>query len=407
MQGQPVTRGNRRYDIDALRAIAFALLILYHAGMFYVADWHWHVKSAHAVEWLQFPMALMHKWRMPLLFLISGLAVNFLLRRSDAGRFAWSRTGRLLIPLLFGMAVIVPPQAYLQAMSNGAFAGNYIEFLAAYFTFQPWPEGAFDGSQIGVTWNHLWYLPYLLAYSLLLAALLPLLRSGVGCRLRNSFRALRGARLILLPALPLAFATWMLRARFPHTHDLIGDWHQHAIFFTVFLYGYWMGADDGLWAELKARRWSLLGVAGLSGVVFGVLLFSDSPPASLWQKAGFTLLEHVYQWSALLAVFAWGHRLLNRPFRWLSYATEAVYPWYVLHQTITVVAGYQLAKYSLGPVVESTLVIGMTVLGCLLLHEYLIRRVNVLRPLFGLKPRQRTSPASGDCLPGSVPARMP
>ncbi|HZD52882.1 MAG TPA: hypothetical protein VE175_07525, partial [Woeseiaceae bacterium] len=57
----------RRYDIDALRILAFVLLILYHCGMFYVAGWGWHVKSAYQVEWLQWPMLVVNRWRMPLL----------------------------------------------------------------------------------------------------------------------------------------------------------------------------------------------------------------------------------------------------------------------------------------------------------------------------------------------------
>ncbi|MEG3193975.1 acyltransferase family protein, partial [Lysobacter sp. D1-1-M9] len=129
---------------------------------------------------------------MSLLFLISGVAVHFLLRRTGPAGFAWSRTKRLLVPLLFGMAVVVPPQAYYQALANGAFDGSYPQFLAAYSSFQPWPEGAFDGSHVGVTWNHLWYLPYILAYSLLLALLLPLMRCRAGQAFTGWFRGLRG-----------------------------------------------------------------------------------------------------------------------------------------------------------------------------------------------------------------------
>ena len=66
----------RRYDLDWLRVLAFGLLILYHTGMFYVADWGWHVKSVHQSEWLQLPMLLSNQWRMPLIFLVSGLAAG-------------------------------------------------------------------------------------------------------------------------------------------------------------------------------------------------------------------------------------------------------------------------------------------------------------------------------------------
>lgn len=375
----------RRHDIDALRVFAFALLILYHVGMFYVAEWEWHVKSAYLAEWLQWPMRVVNQWRMPLLFLVSGVAVNFLLRRSGAGRFAWLRTRRLLLPLLFGMAVVVPPQAYFQALSNGAFSGSYGEFLVRYFTFAPWPPGAFDGSHVGVTWNHLWYLPYLLAYSLLLALALPALESRPGRVLRDAVRRLRGLRLWLLPVVPLVLATWWLSGRFPTTHDFATDWHTHAQSFAVFLFGYWIGADAGLWSELRRLRWWLLGAAActFAGYVAFALI---TVPAPSVDRAAYDFVQRLNGWTWLLLVLGWGHHLLNRPFRWLPYATEAVYPWYILHQTFTVAAGYGLATLSLGPVFEPVLVVAATVAGCLLVTEFVVRRVDLLRPLFGLKP---------------------
>jgi len=53
----------RHHDIDALRVIAFALLIVYHVGMVYVSDWGFHVKSAHSWAWLQWPMVGVNRWR--------------------------------------------------------------------------------------------------------------------------------------------------------------------------------------------------------------------------------------------------------------------------------------------------------------------------------------------------------
>lgn len=378
----------RRHDIDALRVLAFGLLILYHVGMFYVADWGWHVKSTHLSEALKWPMRLVNPWRMSLLFLISGLAVQFVLRRASAARFAAGRTRRLLVPLLFGMAVIVPPQAYVQALYNGAFEGHYGAFLLHYFTFGPWPEGAFDGSHVGVTWNHLWYLPYLLAYSLALALALPLLRSRAGRAAADAFRGLRGARLWLLPAIPLTVATWLLSARFPTTHDLLHDWHMHVQYFAMFLAGYWIGTDPAFWAELRRRRHALLVAAMATFAAFAVLGHLTEPSPTVG-RALYDFAERLNGWTWVLLVLAWGHHLLDRPLRWLPYASEAVYPWYVLHQSITVVAGFVLAGWSLGPWLEPALLVATTVLGCLLIHEFLIRRSVWLRPLFGLRPRPR------------------
>ncbi len=85
-----------------------------------------------------------------------------------------------------------------------------------------------------------------------------------------------------------------------------------------------------------------------------------------------------------MTILGWGHHLLNRPMRWLPYATQAVFPWYILHQTIIVVVGFNLAKFSLGPVVEPILVLGLTVGGCFVGYEYIIRRIPFLHPLFGV-----------------------
>src|SRR3546814_6947621 len=92
-----------------------------------------------------------------------------------------------------------------------------------------------------------------------------------------------------------------------------------------------------------------------------------------------------YTWTALLAIFGWGQVLLDRRFRWLPYCTEAVFPWYILHQSLIVPLAFWLAPMQLGPVVEPALVLGGTIGGCLLLHELVIRRTPLLRPLFGLK----------------------
>ena len=68
------------------------------------ASWDWHLKSPHLAEWLQLPMLFVNRWRMDLIFLISGLsrALPAPARRRPAPFFA-QRSWRLLLPLLFGM----------------------------------------------------------------------------------------------------------------------------------------------------------------------------------------------------------------------------------------------------------------------------------------------------------------
>src|SRR3546814_13330978 len=102
---------------------------------------------------------------------------------------------------------------------------------------------------------------------------------------------------------------------------------------------------------------------------------------------------------------SWAQVLLDRRFRWLPYCTEAVYPWYILHQSLLVPLAFWLAPLQLGPVLEPALVLGGTVGGCLLLHALVIRRTSLLRPLFGLK-RRRTD-AEGAAAPTAQPRHCP
>lgn len=388
----------RRYDIDALRVIAFALLILYHVCMLYVTDWGWHVKSSYQTEWLQWPMIFLNRWRMALLFLISGLAIGLFNPAGAGGRFALSRTWRLFLPLLFGMFFIVPVQPYCQGVSNGLVEPGFGTFMLRYWSFQPWPKDAFDGWQYGITWNHLWYLAYLWVYTLLLCVLLPALESRLGKRMQEAVCGLRGAGLIILPALPLVLYLTTLARLFPTTNDLLHDWFQHALYFSVFLYGYVMARSTALWNELVRLRYIATALALLLFAVYVVWDLQLGEHPSDLMVAGIRSVRGFYLWTALLAILGWGHALLNRPFRWLPYATEAVFPWYVLHQSLIVLVAYWLIPLHLGPVLEPVLVVIATVGGCALLHEFVIRRTALLRPLFGLKSlsprRQFAGPAA-------------
>lgn len=386
----------RRHDIDALRVCAFGLLILFHVGMFY-SPWPWHVKSEHMAGWLEWPMALSHQWRMQLVFLVSGLALNFLRRRVSDGQLARQRLARLGLPLLFGMAVIIPPQAYLEALTQGATEPGYLAFLWHYFTFQGWPEGAFAGSDIGITWTHLWYLPYLLCYTLVAIPLMRLL-DGPGAGLRHRFQALRGGWIVALPLVPLMASGLFVFPHFPYmNYSLVGDWYAHSQYFTFFFIGYLIGTDAGLWGEFARLRKRALAAAL---VAFPVLMFlGEILPEDVSGAPRVALLAITYfnRWIWIVALLGFAHRYLNRPFPWLGYANDAVYPWYVLHQTITIVAGYGLSKLALGPVSEPVLVVVATLGGCAVLHEYAIRRTRWLRPLFGMKgpPRRVLAIASG------------
>jgi surface polysaccharide O-acyltransferase-like enzyme len=373
--------------LDWIRVAAFALLILYHVGMFYVT-WDWHVKSDHAGHALEPLMLLTNPWRLALLFLVSGAATRFMADKMGAGALAGRRTLRLLIPLVFAIVVIVPPQSYYEVVEAIGYQGSYLAFWARYLAADPGFCDA-DGCLDVPTWNHLWFVAYLLVYTLLLTLALafvraPLLRFGGWLG-----RRLRGAGLLVWPILFLAAARLVLMPMFEVTHALVDDWYNHAVSFAAFLFGFLLMKDGAVAAEcIRLRRVALAiflaAYAAYAAYAWAYRAEDAVPPEAL--RMAMRLVYVVDQWTAIVAVLGFGARYLNRDGPLLRTLTEAVFPFYILHQTIIVVAGHHLKSLGLPAAAEGTLLVAITAAGCWLGYD-IVRRVGFLRPLFGLGRR--------------------
>jgi hypothetical protein len=376
--------------MDWLRIGAFALLILYHVGMVFV-PWGYHVKTEHPAQWVMLPMLATNAWRMPLLFGVSGFATAMLLARQDGrvGRFLAGRGRRLLLPLVFGMAVIVPPQPWVQLTTQHGYTRSFLAFWRDdYFAFAPIHEIMLP------TWNHLWFLVYLLVYTLLLGVLLVLVpatwRGALG---RLAGRVLAGPLVI---AVPLALLGLRLAVHWPgpeETHDLVNDLHAHEAYFGLFVFGFLLAGSDGVWAAI--RRWwriaAVLAVAGYLVVAAVLLMWLSADAQPLWSRIVFAVARDVQGWDAIIALIGLADRYGNRDHRWRATLNEGVFPFYVIHQTVIVVAAYWLIGRGIHPAVQFAVLVTATVAGCWTF--YLVgRRLGPLRPLIGLRSRRRTLP---------------
>jgi hypothetical protein len=376
--------------LDWLRVAAFGLLILYHVGMFYVT-WDWHVKSDHAGHALEPLMLFTSPWRLTLLFLVSGAATRFMADKMTAGALAGKRSLRLLIPLVFAMLVIVPPQSYYEVVEKIAYPDSYLAFWGRYLA----ADGSFcrDGDCLVVpTWNHLWFVAYLLVYTLLLALVLALFREPVR-RLGAWLGRAPGWALIAVPILYLGAARYLLLPMFEVTHALVDDWYNHAVSLPAFLFGFLLVKDGRVVEQFVRLRWIALTLFLAAYVTFAIYAWNYRADDVMPPEALRSVMRFVYaadQWSAIVAALGFGAFHLTRDSRLLRTLTVAVFPFYIAHQTIIVVAGHHLKALHLPVLAESGLLIGITALGCWLTFD-IARRVDLLRPLFGLGPRQRTA----------------
>ena len=365
----------RLYFLDWLRVGAFALLVLYHTGMFYVS-WSWHVKSPRIVPEVEWAMLAVNPWRLALLFFISGIASRYLLDKLGPGAFARDRFVRLFPPLVFAMLVIVPPQAYFEVIARGTFHGDYVTFWLEHYL----PADRSLGTPLP-TWNHLWFIVYLLAYVLVLA-LVQRLRPLPAVNLPTS-------AFVIAPALWLAATNVLASTVFPDTHSFADDPAGHLRWIGLFVAGLLAARSDGPWTSLAARRHAFAIAALVLGA--GLLAIRGAWRAgSLADAAGtvaFATASGLYGWTAILALVGYAAHHLAKPSRALGYLSIAILPVYVLHQTAIMVIAVPLADANLPLPLEGALVVIGTFAACLLLYEFAIRRVAILRALFGVKLR--------------------
>lgn len=382
----------RRHDLDWLRVVAFGILIFYHVGMFYVT-WDWHVKSPSASSFLEPAMLLVNPWRLALLFFISGVAIRFATDKIPWREFLPNRFLRLFIPIVFGMFVVVMPQAYVEMRVKGETTEGLWSFFLDYASFRQ------DFSIITPTWNHLWYVVYILVYTLLLAPFLTPLRRLAGRpadALLSRIETRPALYLLVLPALPFLCFLFVLDPFFPTTHALVDDWANHAHNLTILLYGYLVAKNPTFWRIVDKA----FGIAAMVAILLGGLLLAarlgwTGLPRDETLRSAVYIGRVFYAWAVIVALLGLAHGWLDRSSAVLRYLTDAVFPYYILHQTIIVVLGYRLIPYRLPAVIEAAIIIGVTVAGCILGYE-VIRRVQLLRPLFGLpwrRDRDRFEPS--------------
>jgi glucans biosynthesis protein C len=311
-----------------------------------------------------------------------------------AGKLARSRSWRLLMPLIFGMLVIVPPQSYYEVVEKSQHGDGYLAFWARYVA----GHSTFiinDERLITPTWNHLWFVAYLWAYTMLLAIFLGLTSRSMNrvTAWLERFLLLRtGWGIIIWPILILAVCRLFLVGIFPTTHNLTYDWYNHSNYFFMFLFGFMFIRSDAIMAVILQRRWLclILAAASYAFIIFYSHQYSDATPPSDAMRYFQRVVRAVDQWCSILAILGFGRLWLNHDGPARRYLTDAIFPFYIVHQTAIVIYAHNLQALKLPVAIEAAVLIAATISTCFISYE-IVRRISFLRPLFGLKLSQPIS----------------
>ena len=380
--------GSRKYFLDWLRVLAFGCLIAFHVGCLY-ASWDYNIKSPRPVHEIDAVLLAVTPWRMALLFVISGVASRYLLTKLGAWRFALDRLRRLVPVILVGMFVVIPPQTYIMLVDKGL-------MHAGYFHFWIFPYLAADQTLVAPlhrtmpTYDHLWFIVYLLLYTLIFAVIAGLLRELGKLTPGRPFAIPRLPLWLLLtaPALWLTAGNYIIERLLPVTFYVVNDWGSHLKWAGLFVVGILCAPRDDFWSWVHRRRGELLAAAavflGLQSLCHALWLSGRMEPAI--SSVAWSASSSFYACAMIGALCGYAQQHLNKRSALLSHLNEAILPIYVLHQPILLISAYLVFPFNLPLFLEAALLVGITGLGSFAIYETVIRPFRIMRILFGLKP---------------------
>ncbi|MFC4291188.1 acyltransferase family protein [Sphingorhabdus arenilitoris] len=350
----------RHYGLDWLRIAAFAILIGYHSLLPY-APHQWVVSSDRVSPWLAYVTEAISPWRLEVLFLVSGYATQAMLsRQRDIAAFAWVRSRRLLIPLLFGVAVIVPPQSWTALTLAGEYHRDYVTFWTQdYFRFSS-TTGLFLPQ-----WQHLWFLGYLFYYTLLFLLYVRLFRLPRWPSLLN-----RRYMLLILPAAFIAIARVGFASIYGEENHFFDDWQSYLHYCLPFMLGVMLARIPQLWEVVAANMLAAFAL-GIAAYLTAISIEMIQPDPKNWStaiSALFYMSDSIIAWSIMLGMVGLANRIFNRDHRWRLPLSRAIFPAYILHQTVIVLLASVFIGSSIPALLQWLIIIAVTTICCALAY---------------------------------------
>lgn len=378
----------RLYYLDWLRVLAFGLLFLFHSWRPF-DHFPWHIKNEAQSVVFDILTMFTHGWRMFLIFLVSG-AGTWLAMRARKEAFMKDRIKRLLVPFLFGILLIIPPQRFYEWVMFGGFTGDYFDFLTAYPALQLGDNmGASLLLWFGHLGTHIWYLPFLFVMTLFS---LPLLKAIRDKRINfTKLKKIMSSRIgIFILVIPMIIFRVALKPVFPE----YTDWADFFVYLWPFLYGFIFMADQEFMAIVKTRMWLFLNVGVLASTAFIYMsslgeeyIQAYLSPVFNWLHVSTSVIAMFIAFSWIMFFLALFARTMNFNHKLLIPANISILPIYVLHQTLIIVFGYYIVQMDISPGLKFLIIAFSAIPASVLLYK-LIQTNNLTRFLFGLKPKK-------------------
>ncbi len=369
----------RLHYIDWLRVLAVLLLFPFHTTRLFNAGEPFYAKAPELSTATGRVLSFIDGWHMPLLFFLAGASTYLALGRRSRRQYATERIRRLLVPFLFGVLILIPPQTWYGGRVNSGYQESYLHYLASG-DFLEWniKDGGdyYGGFGIG----HLWFIIVLFVIAL---ALLPLL-------VRDHHRPGALARLGRWLSHP---AGWLLAGLIIFLAEGLPAAAGKNVFYYLvfFLFGYLAMRTPRFMEVAERFRWAAI-TAGVGVGIWWTASWQlrDSLADPSLGLTAVNLAGMTGRWLVIVGLLGLGRRYLDRPSPALAYLAEGSYPVYILHQTAIVIIGFYVIRLDAAWPVQWVVLLAAGVAATFAAYEG-VRRVPWLRTLFGMRPARASA----------------
>jgi len=406
---------NRLSHLDWLRIIVVAMLIPFHSAMTFT-PFAWYVNNPTSNNFLQGLVAILDKYHMELLFCIAGVATWFSFSARTWGAYLKERFMRLVIPLIFGMLVIVPPCYYFA----GLYVHNRYPFLYPFFEHNYWRWFVSDWLKIvtpvqkGFSAGALWFLWYLVLFTFIMFPLLYFVyKKCKNCVMFRLVSFCEKPGVIFLFIIPIALVEVLTQWKWTiggHGYRIIG-WmmagdFQVLYYLLFFIFGFIIYSNSYTQKSIDKS-----GIVAIIGAVITMTLFMfvtfpvwnksvmgewywTTFKDVTWHSAGriiFNVLLAFTTWFWIIAILYLARKFLTFTNRFVKWGNDAVLPVYIIHSTfIAILSYYIVTRWHTQIIWQYLVIVAVTYMGSILFLE-LFKLTNVTRFLMGIRLKKKVA----------------
>ena len=347
------------------------LLIFYHLGISFtsVAPYIAFVQNKRFNDGIWYLLSVMNSWRIPLVFLISGIALRLAFQRRTKIEMFKERTKILIVPYIFGSVTF--------GAASLAIAFTYYEGWSDEYLWL-WVITIFDGI-------HLWFLKNIFIYCLILIPFLNLISNKTAKETIFS-KILNMPGGVFLFSIPVILEGHLLNANaysevvnYGRSYqEYANTSHGFLLGFIWFFLGVLLVSQGEVFWESNKRNWKRHLFVGFACYFYRFFNnFED----------GFSLDNRLISFESFNFIFLMlglGAVYLNKDSPQLTYYKTAVFPVYIVHLPVQMAVMYYFAGINIHPIIKFPIALFLICFLSLTIY-HAIKNIKPLRPLFGLR----------------------